>query len=310
MNFHIDSIRSDEYPAIAALIHDSLVNWYESRLGQGARFGDRADPFLIFPEVYETLDPGEGIVARDAHTGELLGVCFVHPRETHHAVGIVATSSRAGGRGVARALMEETLRRAAAARKPTRLVSCLLDLASSSLYTKLGFVPQTIFQDLLLTIPPDGLGIPAPPNIDSIRPARPDEAARLADFEASLQSLRREQDYRFFLENAVGNWKVWVSEAADGSIKGVLVVSLNPAMQMLGPGATTDEETALAMVWQALDELRGSTYVLLVPASASTLVSTLYRWGARNIELHVSQVHGESPAGSGIVFPTFLPESA
>ncbi|MEZ5951647.1 MAG: hypothetical protein R3C12_21030 [Planctomycetaceae bacterium] len=119
--------------------------------------------------------------------------------------------------------------------------------------------------------------------------------------------LRHEQDYRFFLENAVGNWKVWVSEAADGSIKGVLVVSLNPAMQMLGPGATTDEETALAMVQQASDELRGSTYVLLVPASASTLGVNTYRWGARNIESRVPGARGISWLAPEQSSPRFSP---
>lgn len=310
MKFQIDSIHTDEFPAISRLIHESLVDWYESRLGQGARFGESAEPFLIFPEVYEALDPGAGIVARETGSGNLLGVCFVHPRETHYSVGIVATSPRASGRGVARGLMEETLRLAEAAGKPTRLVSSLLNLDSYSLYTKLGFVPQAIYQDLICTVPNEGLAVTAPPQLDRIRLANPEDAPRLADFEASLQSLRREQDYRFFLENKVGNWKVWVSEDSAGRIQGFLVVSLNPAMQMLGPGVMADEETALALTWRALDDLRGMTYVLLAPAAASSMIATLYDWGARNIELHVSQVHGSAPAGSGIVFPTFLPESA
>ncbi|MEZ5951648.1 MAG: hypothetical protein R3C12_21035 [Planctomycetaceae bacterium] len=98
----------------------------------------------------------------------------------------MATSSRAGGRGVARALMEETLRRAAAAWKPTRLVSSLLNLDLLA-HDEAGLRASDDLSDLLLTIPPDGLGIPAPPNIDSIRPARPDEAARLADSQLPLQ---------------------------------------------------------------------------------------------------------------------------
>ena len=76
--------------ATAHLLHRALVNWYQTRLGQGARFGDSHEPFRLFPEVYEALDPGEGLTARDAETNTLLGVCFTHERDTHLGIGIVA----------------------------------------------------------------------------------------------------------------------------------------------------------------------------------------------------------------------------
>jgi hypothetical protein len=38
-------------------------------------------------------------------------------------------------------------------------------------------------------------------------------------------------------------------------------------------------------------------------------VQSLYAAGARNCELHVSQVLGEVPATAGISMPTFLPET-
>ncbi|TLD68719.1 GNAT family N-acetyltransferase [Phragmitibacter flavus] len=310
MSFEFSTVRSDEHPAIAALLHGSLVHWYESKLRQGYRFGDSPDPFLIFPQVYEALDPGEAMVAREKEGGQILGVCFVHRRETHFAVGIVATLPDAGARGVARAMMQEAIKRAEAEGKPVRLVSSLLNLDSYSLYTKMGFVPRTIFQDLMMAVPEGGMTVQAPQGVDRVRVARADEASALADFEASLQGIRREKDYAFFLEDRVGLWKVWVSEGGDGRINGVLVVSLNAAMPMLGPGVAGDEAAALAMIWTALNELGGKSYVLLAPAAAAGLVRTLYGWGARNIELHVAQAYGDTPEGSGIVFPTFLPESA
>ncbi len=310
MNFTLSPLRPDEHQATAVLLHRSLVEWYESRLRQGARFGDSPDPFVLLPEVYEALDPGQAIAARDDASGALLGVCFIHPRETHHAVGIVATAPEAAGRGIARAMMAEAARRAAAAGQPLRLVSSLLNLDSFSLYTRLGFVPGAVFQDLLFTVPDTGLPVPAPTGTERVRPARPDEAAALADYEAGLQGIRREQDYRFFLENRAGQWQVWVSEDTSGQINGFLVVSLNAAMPMLGPGVVGEETTASALIWTALDGLRGKSYVLLAPAAASGLVRTLYAWGARNIELHVAQVLGPVPVARGFTFPTFLPESA
>jgi GNAT superfamily N-acetyltransferase len=308
--FTLDVLRPADHDAAARLLHRSLVHWYESRLNQGARFGDSHEPFQLFPEVYEALDPGHAIAARDEATRELLGVCFIHPRETHVAVGIVATAPEAAGRGVARAMMQAAIERAHAAGQPLRLVSSLLNLDSFSLYNRLGLVPHTMFQDLLLDIPADGMTAPPPPGIDRVRPARADEAARLADCEHRLQGIRREKDYAFFLRNEVGDWKVWVSEDERGDVNGVLVASHHPAWGMIGPGVASDEAVGTALLWRALDQRRGSCAVFLVPSAATDLVRTTYSWGARNIELHTAQILGPLPQGRGVVFPTFLPESA
>jgi hypothetical protein len=36
----------------------------------------------------------------------------------------------------------------------------------------------------------------------------------------------------------------------------------------------------------------------------------LYYWGARNCEIHFAQVRGEYWSPSGVVMPTFMPETA
>jgi GNAT superfamily N-acetyltransferase len=306
----LDALRPEDHDSVARLLHRSLVHWYEAQLNQGARFGDRPEPFRLFPEVYEALDPGQAIAARDEATRELLGVCFIHLRETHIAVGIVATAPEAAGRGVARAMMQAAIERAQAAGLPLRLVSSLLNLDSFSLYTRLGLVPHTIFQDLLLNIPAEGMTSPPPPGIERVRLARADEAARLADCEHRLQGIRREKDYAFFLRNEVGDWKVWVMEDGRGEVNGVLVASHHPACGMIGPGVASDEAVGTALLWRALDARRGSCAVFLVPSAAADLVRTAYSWGARNIELHTAQILGPVPQGHGVVFPTFLPETA
>ena len=307
---HLTSLTPGDHEDVARLLHRSLVQWYESRLRQGAKFGDSHAPFLLFPEVYEALDPGECIAARDARTQALLGVCFSHERETHVALGIVATAPEAGGRGVARRMMEEALERARRPGKPVRLVSSLLNLDSFSLYTRLGFVPGAIFQDMLLTVPEGGMTAPAPAGTQRVRAAKPDEAARIADFEQSLQGIRREKDFAFFLRNEVGSWRLLVSEREDGSLNGFLGMSTHPSFSMIGPGVAADEETAAALLWQALDGLRGQSLVFLLPCAAAGLVRTAYAWGARNVELHVAQSTAPAATARGIVFPTFMPESA
>ena len=85
---------------------------------------------------------------------------------------------------------------------------------------------------------------------------------------------------------------------------------MNPEFSMLGPGVAADEEVAAALIWNGLHAAAGRTMVFLVPAAAPRLVHAAYGWGARTVELHVAQARGETPAGSGIMMPTFLPESA
>ena len=264
---------------------------------------------MLFPDVYESLDPGECVTAR-TDSGEIVGVCFSHERETHVSVGIVATSPDAGGRGIAKKMMSLVLEKAKRMGKPARLVSSLLNLDSFSLYTRLGFVPGAIFQDLLITVPDTGLTAAAPAGIESVREAVLADATRLADFEQSQQGIRRQKDFAFFVRNEVGAWRLLVSEASDGSVNGFLGMSTHPSCTMIGPGVAADEETAIALLWKALDGLRGKTLVFLAPCAASTLVRTAYAWGARNVELHVAQSTAPVAAAKGIVFPTFMPETA
>jgi len=294
---------------IARLLHRALVHWYESRLGQGSRFGDSHEPFLLFPEVYEALDPGECITAR-TESGEIVGMCFTHERETHVSVGIVATSPDMGGRGIAKQMMSLVLEKAKRLGKPARLVSSLLNLDSFSLYTRLGFVPGAIFQDLLITVPDTGLTAASPAGIERVRNAVLADAPRIADFENSQQGIRREKDIAFFIRNEVGAWRVLVSEDNRGSVDGFLAMSTHPSFTMIGPGVAADEETATALLWKALDGLRGKTLVFLVPCAATSLVRTAYAWGARNVELHVAQSTAPVANAKGIVFPTFMPETA
>jgi hypothetical protein len=239
-----------------------------------------------------------------------VGVCFVHERETHVSLGIVAIDPDKAGRGAARAMMDAALERADLLGKPVRLVSSLLNLDSFSLYSRCGFSPQAIYQDLAIGVPEGGLLGEAPPLASEVRLARLDEAAKLADFECGLQGIRREKDYRFFLGGGLGDWRVWILEGRDGGVRGVLVASEHPDWGMLGPGVALDGEVAFALVWRALQASPGRMKVVLIPASEGELVRRLYGMGARNIELHVAQVRGPKTSARGVAIPSFLPESA
>lgn len=305
----IESLNENDHDAVARLIHTSLVDWYQRNLNQGSRFGESHEPFRLMPDVYAKLDPGEALIARDIATQAILGVCFVHPRPTHLSVGIVAIASTAQGRGVGRALLEPVVRRAREEKKPLRLVSSALNLDSFSLYTRLGFVPHTLYQDLTLPVPAEGLSAPPPEGIAQVRAAGVPDTPQMARLEFALQGISREQDYRFFLTGEAGAWRTWVYEGPGGEQRGFLVTSHDDRSLIIGPGVAMDDKAALALLWVALDSLRGKTPLFLVPCAAEKVVRTAYAWGARNVELHVAQCLGPCAPAKGISFPTFLPES-
>jgi GNAT superfamily N-acetyltransferase len=300
-------MKPDEADEVAALIHLSTNYWYESRRG-GAIF--RGDPSAcrVFPDTYEALDPGCCVVAVHTPSRRIVGSCFFHPRPTHVSVGIVNTHPSFAGRGIARRMLDAVISEAGA--KPVRLVSSLLNLDSFSLYTRAGFVPRQVYQDLVIAAIPDG-GLPPTGADDArVRPGVPADAPAIAALEREIAGIERENDWRFFGENPQGIWHVSVLAGNDGALDGALASVTHPASTMIGPGVARTEEGATALLRAELNRHAGKASPLfLVPADAETLVAQCYRWGARNSELHTAQVRGAWQPPQGIVFPTFLPET-
>ena len=290
----------------AQLIHRSLDFWYARHLNQPQRFGSDWQPFRIFPDLYQGLDPGQALTARNAASGELVGICFQHPRPTHVSVGIVATHPASGGRGVARALLEQVLAFADARRLPIRLVSSLMNLDSFSLYTRLGFVPGMVFQDLQFS---SGVLPPLVPPQGIIRRATPSDVPAMAVLEESMTGIFRAHDFAYFVKNEPEIWHTLVLIGEDGKLHGFLSSLQQGGTQMLGPGWMENDVDALSLISAQLHHHAPGNPVFLVPSRAAGLVAALYQAGARNVELHVAQVRGPSVAPQGIVIPTFLPES-
>ena len=302
------SLTPDDWQELASLIHASLSVWYRTHLNI-ERFGPDPSPLRVIPELYETLDPGCCLVAEDEETGRLAASVFYHPRETHWAIGIVNSHPDFGGRGVARQVMEAVIALAKEDGKPVRLVSSAMNLDSFSLYTRLGFVPQMTFQDLKFQVPAEGLPPFAAPGL-TVRPATLTDVPRVADLELRLNGIRREKDYRHFVENAQQCWRLWLAERADGRLAGFLAAVVHPCSQMIGPGVMEDEPTAMILLHRLLDtEFRGRPVVCLVPVHCAALVQQCYTWGGRNVEMHLASVLGHAPPMRGVTFPTFMPET-
>lgn len=296
----------EDHDEVAALIRDSTNHWYESHARPAIFTGD-ADATRLFCDVYEALDPGCCFVAVSDKTQRIAGSCFYRQRETHVSLGIMNVHPDFFGQGIARTLLTHITDFADARGLPTRLVSSAINLDSFSLYTRAGFVPRTAYQDMFV---PDVSRIPDDlPGADRIRPATPDDANRIADLEHELAGIRREKDYRFFIDNAQGIWRSLVSEDVSGNIDGFLASVAHPGSHLLGPGAMRNDTVALALLAAHLKSYPDSTPVLLVPAARGKLVAELYRWGARNCELHFAQSRGVYSDPTGVTMPTFMPET-
>ena len=308
LSFRLRAMVPQEYDLVASLIEVSTNAWYVSN-GKPAIFTGGLAATRLFPEVYEALDPGCCVVAEHLVSGQIMGSCFYHPRSTHIALGIMNVHPDHFGAGLARELLKYITEMADNAGKPVRLVSSAQNLDSFSLYTRAGFVPRCTYQDMYLAVPELGLTAIAPSRSHLVRNAELADVSAMVALEKSISGIEREKDFRYFITNTTGIWGMSVLAGADGRIDGFLGSVCHPGSTMLGPGIARDETTAAALIWHGLHRLRGHKPVWLVPCHYGDLIQTLYRWGARNCELHLAQVRGPAQAFAGVTMPTFMPET-
>ncbi|MBA2113647.1 GNAT family N-acetyltransferase [Bremerella alba] len=309
-SYTIQSMTTEQQHEVTSLIYHSTNAWYQSHARPPIFTGD-VSVASVFCEVYEAIDPGCCVVARCDESGVIAGSCFYHPRPTHVSLGIMNVHPDHFGGGVARKLLQAVIDLAEKVNKPVRLVSSALNLDSFSLYSRAGFVPRATYQDMYLEVPESGIQRGTPPaRLDCVREATAGDLEAIVALEEKLHHIRRPDDYRHFLENKSGLWHVSVIVNSSGELDGVLASVFHPGSNMLGPGAMRTEEDAAALIYSELQHHAGRSPVWLVPVEASELVQQLYGWGARNCELHFSQVRGEWTKPEGIVMPTFMPETS
>lgn len=299
-----------DWSEVAELIYLSTNTWYQIHRGHSI-FTGGPEVCELFCRVYDQLEPGCGLVAEDLASGRVIGSCFFHPRETHVSLGIMNVHPNHFGKGVAGALLRQIISFSERNQLPLRLVSSAMNLDSFSLYTRHGFVPYATYQDFTLEVPKHGIdakkhGV----DLSRVREADLEDLTAIGALEFEISGISRERDYCYFIENDDEIWKVLVIDSEiPGEIDGFLVSVDDPGARLIGPGVARDSDTALALIVAQLDRFRGRQPVFLAPADQPDLTRRLYDLGARNCELHFAQVLGEKQPVSGIVMPTFMPES-
>ncbi|MEM7698138.1 MAG: GNAT family N-acetyltransferase [Verrucomicrobiota bacterium] len=305
-------IRETDFNEVAELIFLSTNSWYQQHLGRAAFTGTPAD-CLAFCETYHDLDPEAAIVAENIHSDRIVGSCFVHPRETHLSIGIVNVHPNYFSAGVAGKMLRAVIKEADDADLPMRLVSSALNLDSYSLYHRYGFRPYATFQDMVLEVPKSGIPSQELSEAASkvkIREATPSDLIAMGKLEFEVAGISRERDYCFFIENESGIWHTVIAESADGEPLGFLSSIAAPGVSMIGPGVSQTEAAAEALLLSQINQFAGATAYFLIPVETTSLADAAYRWKARNCELHFGQVRGDAQPLAGVMFPSFLPESA
>lgn len=305
-SFEIRPIRPADRWALAELIYVSINHWYQTH-GMPPIF--RGGPAVtdVFYQVYQALDPDCALVAEHRETGRLMASCFYHPRPRHVSLGIMNAHPAYFGSGAAKAILGEIIDFAGHESLPLRLTQSALNLDSYSLYTRAGFVPRCAYQDMILSVPESGVDAHLS-RTGEVRPATAEDVSAISELESELSGITREQDYEYCIENQLGCWHTAVVPGVRG-LDGFLISCTHPAMNMIGPGFARDQETALALIHHHLNLHRGRSPVVLVPVEMAEMVRQMYRWGARNCELHFCQVLGDYRPYRGVNLPSFLPET-
>jgi GNAT superfamily N-acetyltransferase len=293
---------------VGELIYSSINTWYRLH-GCGPIFQGGPRVAEVFYDVYEELDPGKNVVAEHPETGRLMGSCFYHPREHHVSLGIMTVHPNYAGMGVGRALLQHIMDYTDQHGYPAlRLTQSAINVDSFSLYNKAGFVPRYSYQDMLVSVPADGLPNP-PPGAERVRDATLDDVPKMAGVEWDVSRITREPDYRYCIANRLDCWHVSVLDNAEGGLDGFLISSGHPAMNMIGPGVARNEAAAAALIYRELNQYRGRSPVTVVPCEKDQLVRQIYNWGGRNCEMHFCQVRGQMHPFAGVNIPSFLPET-
>jgi GNAT superfamily N-acetyltransferase len=308
-SFTLRPLTDNDVAEYADLLFGAFNAWYW-RHGLCMNFY-QCEPFevSIFYDIYSDISPGCSVAAFHQKTGRMMGACFYHPREYHVSLGIMSVHPNYSGQGVGRAMVDHILEFTRQnGYKACRLVSSALNLDSFSLYNRAGFVPRGSYQDMVTDVPEVGLDVSVPGE-DNVRSAVFEDVPKMGDLEMEISGIKRENDYRYSIENPRGVLHPTVYENSQHGVDGFMISTKHPAINILGPCVARSEEIAIALIRRELERFRGITALFVIPMQKRKMVEQLYEWNAINVETHLKEVWGEFQEYKGVSMPSYLPET-
>ncbi|MDH4322325.1 MAG: GNAT family N-acetyltransferase, partial [Desulfobulbaceae bacterium] len=186
----------------ADLLYVSFNFWYWKHGWCRDYFTCNPHDTAIFYNIYTDLSPGCSVAAFEPASGRMMGSCFYHPREHHVSLGIMSVHPNYLGKGVGRALVNHiTDYIDNNGYKAGRIASSAINMDSFSLYNRSGFIPRVVYQDMVLTVPQKGLTAPPVAGQERVRKATLADVDGMGELEMVVSHIRREQDYRYAIEN-------------------------------------------------------------------------------------------------------------
>jgi GNAT superfamily N-acetyltransferase len=302
-------LNDDDRAEYADLLFSAFNAWYWKH-GLGMDFY-QCEPIevAIFYDIYSDISPGCSIAVFHKRTGRMMGACFYHPREYRVSLGIMSVHPNYSGQGVGKAMVNHILDFTKQnGYKACRLVSSALNLDSFSLYNRLGFIPRDMYQDMIIEVTYEGLGVSVPGE-DKVRVATFEDVPEMGDLEMEISAIKRENDYRYAIENTRGVMQASVYENDQQGIDGFMIATKHCAINILGPCVARTEEIAIALIRRELERFRGLSALFVIPMRKRKMVEQLYDWGAINVETHLKEVWGEFQEYRGVSMPSYLPET-
>ena len=204
MKFQIKRVSTDDSNEVAEVIYRSLNDWYRIHRGIES-FAPSRESMLIFPRVYESLDPGCCVAAVDPENGRIAAISFFIRARPHISLGIADAHPDYWGKGRPAPFSTKPSVLPARRNSPSVLSRSAMNFESFNLYNSRGFVPFAFFQDMTVKVPEGGFDVNPPAGVE-LANATLDDVDEMAELEYRLCGIRRDSDLRYFVENREGIW--------------------------------------------------------------------------------------------------------
>ncbi|MCH2205813.1 MAG: GNAT family N-acetyltransferase [Lentisphaerales bacterium] len=302
---NIRTLKKSEWSEVSQIIFYATNTWYEKN-GKSPVFVCAPNDLMFFCETYESIDPGCCLIAEiDNRIG---ACCFYHPKSTHYSLGIMCVHPDFFGKGLAKLLLNEIILKAQIAGLPIHLISSAQNIDSFSLYNKAGFIPVSIYQDMIISVPEDLFLIPESALLN-VHKATESDIKEIVKLEYFLNGKDHSKDLQHIINSSSENWNCHIFKS-NGKITGFLCSVNHPSSQIIGLGASKTSAEMDILIKSHLQYFKNLNVLVLVPSQDAFLKESLLKLKAKNIELHLTQVYSTKalPNVRGVILPTFLPE--
>lgn len=264
-HFLLRPLRYDDVSGYAEMLYSSFNSWYRKHGLDKDYFECGLQETRIFYDIYNDLTPGCSVAAFSKDTGEIAGASFYHPREYHVSLGIVSVHPDFWGVGVGSSLVHSILKYTKENNyKSCRLMSSAVNIDSFSLYNRAGFIQRVAYQDMVITVPENGI-TETVKGEELVREAILNDISAVSSLELEVSGISRKMDYRYAIENPRNVLHMTVYENSHKGIDGFMISIKHPALNMLGPCVASSEDVAIALIKKELGRFQGGTCVVRSP---------------------------------------------